>query len=143
MAGDSWQDLEFEVALDSGVVVHMCSVEDCPGYALHESPESKAGQKFLMGDGGSIKNLGQKTLNLSDSSVDRGLSSVFQIAAVTRPLMSVGKIWDEGHNITFHAVHAVVREVGSAQIGRFHRTPGGLYTAKLKLRNLTVFAPPE
>ena len=26
MAGDSWQDLEFEVALDSGAVVHVCSL---------------------------------------------------------------------------------------------------------------------
>ena len=41
MAGDSWQDLEF--ALDSGAVVHVCSLEDCLGYALHESPGSKAG----------------------------------------------------------------------------------------------------
>ena len=29
MAGDSWRDLDFEVALDSGAVVHVCSLEDC------------------------------------------------------------------------------------------------------------------
>ena len=63
---------------------------------------------FLMGDGGAIANLGQKSLNLSDD--DRDLCSVFQIAAVTRPLMSVGKICDEGHNITFDAVQAIVRD---------------------------------
>ena len=27
MAGDSWSDLEFEVALESGAVVHVCSLE--------------------------------------------------------------------------------------------------------------------
>ena len=86
---------------------------------------------------------GQKTLNLSDASVDRDLSSIFRIAAVTRPLMSVGKICDEGHNIAFDAVHAVVQEVGGAEICRFHRTPGGLYVAKMKLRIPVGFARPE
>ena len=75
-----------------------------------------AGQKFLMGDGGTIKNLRRKTLNLSDASVDRDLSLIFQIAAVTRPLMSVGKMCDEGHDIAFDAVHAVDREAGGAEL---------------------------
>ena len=129
--------------MDSGAVVHVCSLEGCPGYALQESPGSAAGQKYLMGDGRTIENLGQKTLNLSDASVDRDLSSIFQIAAITRPLMSVGKICDEGHNITFDAVHAVVRETGGAKICRFHRTPGGLCVAKMKLRNPADSARPE
>ena len=143
MTGDAWADIEFEVALDSGAVVHVCSLEDCPGYQLDESPGSKAGQKFLMGDGGTIPNLGQKRLNLSDDGVQRDVSSVFQIAAVTRPLMSVGKICDEGHSITFDAVQAVVREKGGAEICKFHRTHGGLYVAKMKLRSPAGFTRQE
>ena len=53
-----------------------------------------------MGDGGTIANLGQKQLNLADNTVGSDVQSIFQIAAVTRPLMSVGKICDEGHNVT-------------------------------------------
>ena len=45
----TWQDLEFEVALDSGSVVRACSVDDCPGYRLEESAGSRRGQEFLMG----------------------------------------------------------------------------------------------
>ena len=52
------EDLEFEVALDSGSVVHVCSLDDCRGYRLQESPGSKRGQEFLMGDGGTIPNMG-------------------------------------------------------------------------------------
>ena len=96
-AGDTWSDLEFEVALYSGAVIHVCAPSGCPGIALAESPGSRRGQEFLMGDGGTIPNLGQKSLNLVDESVGRDLSSVFQIAGVTRPLMSVGKICDEGY----------------------------------------------
>ena len=43
LAGDSWNNLEFEVALHSGAVVHVCSLEDCPGYSLEESPGSRSG----------------------------------------------------------------------------------------------------
>ena len=38
---DAWKDIEFEVALDSGSVVHVCSIDDCPGYRVGESPGSR------------------------------------------------------------------------------------------------------
>ena len=98
-------------------------------------------QRFFMGDGGTIANLGQKRLHLSDD--DRYLCSVFQIAAVTRPLMSVGKICDEGHNITLDAKQAIVRDKSSSELCKFHRTPGGLYVAKMRLRNPAGFPRQE
>ena len=141
LAGDAWTDLEFEVALDSGAVVHVCSPQHCPGYVLEESAGSRSGQEFLMGDGGTIPNLGQKSLNLSDDG--KNVQSIFQIAAVTRPLMSVGRICGEGHRTTFDAVMAVVNNSDGSEICRFHRTPGGLYVAKMKLKNPMGFARPE
>ena len=69
----TWQDIEFEVALDSGSVVHVCSVADVPGYKVGDSPGSRAGQMFLMGDGGEIPNQGQSRLNLSDAGVGRDI----------------------------------------------------------------------
>ena len=146
MAGgcDQWEDIEFEVALDSGSVVHVCGPSDCPGYLLQESPGSRRGQKFLMGDGGEIPNMGQKQLNLSDPSAESDLCSVFQIAAVTRPLMSVGRICDEGHEITFNNVCAIVKSKDGDEICRFHReATGGLYVAKLRLRSPTGFVRQE
>ena len=41
MASEEWNDLELEVALDSGAVIHVCSPGHCPGYALEGSPGSK------------------------------------------------------------------------------------------------------
>ena len=90
-----------------------------------------------MGDGGTIPNLGQKALNLVDGSVRRDLSSVFQIAAVARPLMSVGKICDEGHEVVFKADMAVVKDPNGSEICRFTRNLGGPYLAKMKLRTPT------
>ena len=140
---DAWQDIEFEVALDSGSVVHVCSVTDCARYRTMESPGSRRGQEFLMGDGGTIPNLGQSQLNLSDSEVGLDIQSIFQIAAVTRPLMSVGKICDEGHSIKFDAVMAIVTAQDGSEICRFHRNLNGLYIAKLKLRSPAGFGGQE
>ena len=141
LATTAWEDIEFEVALDSGSVVHVCAPADIPGYRVEESPGSKRGQDFLMGDGGTIPNLGQSQLNLSEGAKD--MQSVFQIAAVTRPLMSVGRICDQGHSITFDAVMAVVNASDGTELCRFERQSGGLYVAKLKLRNPLGFGGPE
>ena len=94
-----------------------------------------------MGDGGTIPNLGEKALNLSSDGAD--LQSVFQIAAVTRPLMSVGKICDEGHRVMFDNVMAVVTNKDGDELCRFHRNAGGLYVAKLKLKSPAGFGGPE
>ena len=126
--------------LDSGAVVHVCALADCPGYVLEESPGSHRGLEFLMGDGGVIFNLGQKRLNLSDTSIDSDVQSVFQIAAVTRPLVSAGKICDEGHTVTFIDVMPVVRNKDGDELCKFHRPNGGLYVAKLKLRSTAGLA---
>ena len=98
----------------------------------------------MMGDGGTIPNLGQKHLNLADNVVGGDVQSIFQIAAVTRPLMSVGRICDEGHNITFDNTCAVVRDKEGRELCRFHREPScGLYVAKLKLKSPAGFGRPE
>ena len=96
-----------------------------------------------MGDGGTIPNLGQSKLNLTDESVDRDIQSVFQIAAVTRPLMSVGKICDEGHSVTFDSVNAIVKASDGSELCKFVRSSGGLYVAKLKLRSPSGFTRQE
>ena len=88
-----------------------------------------------MGDGGLIPNLGQSQLNLLDTAVGRNLESVFQIAAEIRPLMSVGRICDEGRSITFDAVMAVVHAKDGSEVCRFQRNGSGLCVAKLKLRS--------
>ena len=80
--------------------------------------------------------MGQSALNLApmdDSTVE--LKSCFQIARVTRPLMSVGKICDNGMKVEFNDKQAVVRDRDGAQVCVFERQPGGLYLAKFRLKS--------
>ena len=99
-------------------------------------------QNVLLDDGGTILNLGQKSLNFCDDQ-SNDVRSVFQSTAVTRPMMSVGRICDEGHEVTFDAVMTIVKDSGGTEICRFTRQPGGLYVVKMKFRNPMGFAQPE
>ena len=46
-----WQDLEIEVALDSGSVCHVISEGDTPCYTLDASPGARQCQELVVGDG--------------------------------------------------------------------------------------------
>ena len=132
-----WEDVEFEVALDSGSIVNVCHPDDAPGYVLQESLGSKMGQNVIVGNGGKLGNLGEKHLNLDAPSgtgdAIHSVASIFQIANVTRPLMSVGHICDQGLNVIFDKQFAIVRNAGGEEVCRFTRNDGGLDVCNMKL----------
>ena len=88
----------------------------------------------MMGDGGKVDNQGQVALNLSNGGPSSVIQSVFQVANVTRPLMSVGRICDEGFHVDFQKEHAVIMDKSGREVLKFERQAGGLYVAKMKLK---------
>ena len=133
-----WEDVEFEVALDSGSIVNVCHPEDCPGYTISESTGSRRGLTFVVGNGGTLANMGEWNLNL-EAPHENGTSSVqsiFQVARVTRPLMSVGHICDQCLHVIFDKSHAIVRDDKNVEVCRFSLGESGLYTANMKLKAL-------
>ena len=99
-SSDEWIDVEFDVALDSGATDNVCHAGDVPGYITEQSPGSKAGQGFIVGNGSRVPNDGQVHLRLqTGGTVANGTTSTFQVAAVSRPLMSVGKLCDGGMDV--------------------------------------------
>ena len=67
---------------------------ETPGYCVVDSPGSMRKQKFIVGNGHKIPNKGQVHLNLEadGSSGASAIGAIFQVAAITRPLMSVCKL---------------------------------------------------
>ena len=61
------------------------------------------------------------------------LTSTFQIAKVTRPLMSVSKVCDGGLTAHFDDKRAVVKDSKGKVVCVFRRQ-GGLYVCKMRLR---------
>ena len=77
--------------------------------------------------------MGQKKLHL-ENDAKLSIDSIFQIARVARPLMSVGRICDLGNSISFSDTTATVLAPDGTQVCQFVRKEGGLYVAKLKLK---------
>ena len=75
-----------------------------------ESPGSKRKQHFIVGNGARVPNEGELLLNLeSDIGQDkRRLQRTLQVAEVTRPLMSVSRICDQGLKCIFDDQEALV-----------------------------------
>jgi hypothetical protein len=117
-------------ALDSGAGEHVAGPEDVSGFAMRESPGSRAGKHFIAANGDRIANLGEVPMRLKseDGAV---FSSTFQVADVTRPLYSVGRICDQGCSVSFDRDKAAVTKSGRT-IATFKRQ-GGLYIADLEI----------
>ena len=134
-------DTDIELTLDSGCCEHVIDVGDIKGYAgfVTESPGSRRGQNFIVGNGDRVSNDGQCVLNLEQDGLP--IQSTFQIAGITRPLMSVGRVCDQGLRCNFDDKQALVVDSNNRTVCRFERR-GGLYVAKLKLKSPELFARP-
>ena len=92
------------LTFDSGCCDHIVDMANAHGYAcvLHPSAGSQRGQKFFVGNGDRVSNKGQIQLRMR-SKDEHGLllNSVFQVAEITRPLMSVSRICDQGMQCIF------------------------------------------
>ena len=145
-----WQDRDIQMVLDSGACAHVMDREEAPGYKVHESQGSRRGKHFQAANGARIENEGEVDLRMEASGEDgssRGVRTTFQVAAVKRPLMSVGRMCDKGNIVVFTKDGA---EVLSAKDGerllsqqrnpvcRFARS-GGLYVADMKLKSPAPF----
>ncbi len=85
-----------------------------------------------------MANKGQVTLHLlAPNGVGDGeekISTVFQVADVTRPLWSVSKVCDAGYDVKFSKKQATILDEHGQPVCVFERQ-GGLYVARMRLRN--------
>ena len=129
---------QIEIALDSGAGEHVASRSTAADYPLEESAGSRAGQHFIAAGGARIPNEGQFTLALRSGDLEkkkgRDIKTTFQVAKVTRPLWSVGRICDEGFEVKFTNNEAYVLTKEGKEVCKFKRK-GGLYVAELHLKS--------
>ena len=88
----------------------------------------------MVGNGERVANRGQIKLRMK-STDEHGLlmSSVFQVADITRPLMSVSRLCDQDMVCIFEKTHARVVDSDGNVVARFD-CDGGLCTYTVKLR---------
>ena len=130
-----WQDVEIEITLDSGCCEHVLDRGEVPGYVPEASPGSMRKQNFVVGNGSKVPNEGQVKFNLQ---ADVGgkpslLRSCFQVAEITRPLMSVSRICDQDLVCVFTKQEAIIKDKEGNVICNFQRR-GGLYVTTMRLK---------
>ena len=104
------------------------------GHTLSPSAGSKSGQKFTVGNGERVENRGQIRLRTKNKdNTGSILATNFQVAEITRPLMSVGKICDQDLVCIFEKTHARIADQKGHTVARFERD-GGLYTCTMRLK---------
>ena len=131
-----WQDRELELILDSGACQHVIDAEEAPGYLVSESVGSRRGQNFVTADGSRIPNEGQLELRMEapiGDGVKMPVTTNFQVAAVTKPLLSVGKVCEQGHTVVFSKEGAKILDPKQRVLAHFQRS-GGLYVSTMTLK---------
>ena len=126
---------EVETTLDTGATTHAADRVDFPGYEVEESPGSRAGQQFGCAGGKALKNEGQMTINMVSPLEGTPIRMCTQVTKVTRPLLSVTKITEEGKlRVVCDQVKAVIIDLQNKTLATFHKKHG-LYVCMMKVRN--------
>ena len=94
-----------KVAADSGAVDHITNAANLPGNVVLVKTEKH--RDFINASGDGIKNHGEATVRLKTKS-GRLIANTFQVADVCRPLHSIGRVCDGGHEVLFMKGKAVV-----------------------------------
>ena len=112
-----------ELLVDSGAVENVGNPKSFPEYTVPESEGSTRGLHYLAANNGKIRNEGGQ--HLSCLSYE---GSPFQLrmqsAAVSRPILSVSKLAENGKEVSFRKDGGTIRDTRTGLETEFHRKHG-------------------
>ena len=114
---------QIEVVLDSGAADSVCPKDTCPQFAMEDSEASKAGVYYTGANGGKLFNLGQTHVPVALDNGARTLAT-FQVADVSRPLMSVSKVCEMGNRVVFGANGGYILNLETGAATQFVKKDG-------------------
>ena len=104
--------------MDSGAADSVCLRSMAPHFNAEDSEASRAGVYYTAAGGAKIKNLGQQQIPVAMGNGLRTIA-VFQVAEVSRPLMSVAKVCEMGNRVVFGANGGYIYNIQSGQATPF------------------------
>ena len=128
--------------MDSGASTPVAPPSMAPNCTIRPSEGSRRGQQFTSASKHKLKNLGEQHL---DACTEEGIETevLFQIADVSRPLVSVSQIRERGNRVIFGRAGGVVQSLRTGIETPFYRR-NGLYVLSLWLKDgdASGFTPP-
>ena len=125
------------VILDSGACDHVVGRGEIPGYDVQPSAGSRANRCYTDAGGRSIRNEGESVVEMklpAGESVSNSCAAAFQIADVSRPLLSVSKICEKGNDVLCRDNCAFILDKNHNVVAKFEKR-NGLYAATLAVKN--------
>ena len=130
---------EINAVMDSGAADSVAPGTIAENVVVTESTGSKSGQKYMTADGTKISNQGQKSFTTITED-GRAVGVTYQIADISRPLNSVGRICDKGNAVVFMKDGGYVMNLWSGERTRFSREEG-VYILKTWVPRSTLPSP--
>ena len=118
---------------DSGASEFLCPITMCPKRPVCGSFGFQMGLHYTCASGGRIEDRGQQELPIELDNVTRS-HAIFQVAGVSRPLISVAAVCATGNVVIFGQSGGVLRNLASGAEPPFVRKDG-IYT-------MTLWIPP-
>ena len=101
----------------------VCPLLMCPMWPVEDSAGSLKGLYYTSASGGRIKNKGQQRLPIELSNGTRS-HALFQVADVSRPLISVASVCATGNVVIFGIGGGVIRNLKTGHETPFSRQDG-------------------
>ena len=133
---EEWESAKWvkvDSVMDSGAAAPVAPPSMMPGVKIVPSPGSLRGQKYTSASKHKLKNLGQQQIHACTEDGDP-TSVLFQIADVSKPLVSVGSICEKGNRVIFGCSGGVVKNLQTGKEIPFYRR-NGIYVLSLWLRD--------
>ena len=124
---EGWRQVN--VVLDSGAADSVCPKDMAPWFEVVDSDASRAGVYYTAANGGKLYNLGQTHIPIAMDNDYRTMAT-FQVADVSRPLMSVSKVCEMGNRVVFGAGGGYILNLETGATIPFE-TKDGIYVFKL------------
>ena len=130
----TWEDkkwVKVESVMDSGAAAPVAPPSMLPNVKVEPSPGSRRGQNFTSASKHRLKNLGQQRI-MACTEDGEETSVLFQIADVSKPLVSVAAICEKGNRVIFGKSGGIVQNIYSGREIPFYRR-NGIYILSLWL----------
>ena len=125
--------VKVESVMDSGASTPVAPASMMPGVPIEPSEGSRRGQRWSSASNHKIKNLGQQRLKAVTEDGEE-TEVLFQIADVTKPLVSVSAICERGNRVIFGRAGGVVQSLSTGKLIPFERR-NGIYILSLWLED--------
>ena len=101
----------------------MCPKDMCPQFGIEDSEASKAGVYYTGVNGGKLLNLGQTHVPIALDNGARTLAT-FQVADLSRPLLSVSMVCEMGSSVIFGANGGYILNLATGDSTQFVKKDG-------------------